>query len=319
MTDLTLELLPQLLTVLPTLKRLDLAHSDLANLPPSFVQAVLFHPRLSDLDLSKNYDLGCSHHSSSHCPVNRLLSKYCTAASSSSCASRRLSLEDTGMSGNCCVPVLERVLRLGSKGLEALHLFSNPIPWPDIERLIDIISNKSFFIQSFQVEGVYDNDCDWTLGCAIERNERLARKSQEAAVRVLKAARILLGSPGPSSSSLVSVERFRRRHFLDLPSELVQLVLSFLYPGALLNRQLLSIAQHAVDRDTLVQGTREWRERRIGHLKGWDHGINRVLQETGCDGCYRPWSDLEILETSVVGVSSIFSLSISFVPLAQRL
>lgn len=91
------------------------------------------------------------------------------------------------------------------------------------------------------------------LESALKRNERLAEETQEAACKVLKVGRVvLLESPAPLRYQPELPKPFVWFPLLNLPSELVQLVFSFIYPGALSDRQFLSVVQHAADRTTLL-------------------------------------------------------------------
>lgn len=79
---------------------------------------------------------------------------------------------------------------------------------------------------------------------------------------------------------------FDRLHFLDLPSDLLQLVLSFVCPGTLSDGQILSILHHAVDRNGIL----ERRARFLGPLR-WSFYDELLLEErtqfledTGCEG-----------------------------------
>lgn len=113
------------------------------------------------------------------------------------------------------------------------------------------------------------------LKAALERNRELVRKTQGAACGILKVGRIvLLGAVGPLRSSPPFV-CFR---LLDLPSELVQLVLSLIYMGALSDRQFSSVIQHAADRTTLLS-------RIVASHRTLSQAKLEFWEETGCD-CY---------------------------------
>lgn len=121
----TLNLLYQLVQMTPSLERINLDGNKFHDLSASFVQTILSHPKCEWLCLSFNQHLGCSSHRPNTCPVNRLLSQLCVAASSSPLPLRGLSLEGLGMTSSCCGPALERLLLLGLRGLQILNLNSN--------------------------------------------------------------------------------------------------------------------------------------------------------------------------------------------------
>lgn len=86
---------------------------------------------------------------------------------------------------------------------------------------------------------------------AFGRAEKLAAADGHARGNVART--VLLGSPGPSPPSPVLDEPFSRYfRLLDLPPKLLPTVLSFIFLGALSDRQLLSVLQHAADRITLL-------------------------------------------------------------------
>lgn len=178
------------------------------------------------------------------------------------------------MTVECCGPILEKVLALGSKGLRSIDLYENRSLSSDGKTLAQIIEAENFCVQTCRIDGLcvhsldapdigdefYETENSQMLKAALERNERLERETHEAALGILSLGRIvLLGAAGPSRSSYrlrlrSSTGRFR---LLDLPSELLQLVLSFIFPGALSDRQLLSVVRHAADRTTLLPTTLE--------------------------------------------------------------
>lgn len=255
-TEASLDLLSPFSQRTPSLELLDIGHNNLETLPASFISTLVFHPRLRYLSLSWKSHLACSPGLSSACAINRLLSQLCIAASSAPLTLRDLSLFDLNMTAKCCGLMLEQVLALGSKGLQILRLFGRPSLSSYRTVLCRIISNHNFKIQEFNPNRLsnwrpaYDEAATDTLDSALKRNNRLARETQEAASGVLTVGRIvLLGSTGPLRPSPLLAVRFR---LLDLPSELVQLVLSFIYPGALLDRQFSSVVRHATDRTTLL-------------------------------------------------------------------
>lgn len=216
------------------------------------------------------------------------------------------------MTAECCSSVLERVLSLRSRGLRSLFVDSNPFLSSHALPLIRIISNDNFLLQYFEICGSYSLEwehgeeglkgkCWDTLWSALKTNQQSETKTHEAALEMLKTARIFfLGSRAPSSSSLsVSNKPASRRHLLDLPHELLQLVLSFLVLGALSDRQIRSIVRHAVDRTELLPRIVELetaerqslprRTRALSHLDQEAFGRIpfqtklEVLKDTGCD------------------------------------
>lgn len=95
--------------------------------------------------------------------------------------------------------------------------------------------------------------CLIDLSRALKRNERLEKEIHQAAIMLLKLSRtVFLGSPAPSSSSNGLARRTPHFLPLDLPSELLQMVLSFVYPGALSDHQIGTVLRHAADRKTLL-------------------------------------------------------------------
>lgn len=220
--------------------------------------------------MSDNYHPGCSHHPSTPCPINHLLSELYLAGSSSPLALRGLSLGRLEMTAECSGYALEKVLSLGSRGLHYVLLEYNPDMSSHARTLIRTISNDNFHIHSFHIDRLnnleckageeqFTGRCEDTLTSALERNKRLEEVTHQAAVELLNLSRILIiGSPGPSSSPSSSsglAEPAKRTHFLDLPSELLQLVLSFVSSGALSNQQVLFVIRNASDRTTLVPTT----------------------------------------------------------------
>lgn len=123
--------------------------------------------------------------------------------------------------------------------------------------------------------------------CQIRR-ERGSRQRIQAATEVLGAARVVFHGSVAGSSV-----RPEQAHLLDLSSELLHEVLSFVYPGALSDRQIGSVVQHAADRRTLLPGPLERQvERRTcaqscfdleAHGRLLSAGRIRFLKETGCD------------------------------------
>lgn len=197
-----------------------------------------------------------------------------------------LYLNGLEMTADCCGPVLQRLLSLGSRGPQHLYLSFNPALSPLVRPLVRIISDENYYVQSFHIDGLYglewedgveglEGRCQDTLWLALKRNERFQKETHEAALGTLKVARtVLLGSSTPVPSSCVPSEP--NFPLLDLPPELLQVVLSFVYPGALSDRQFLAVIQHAADRTTLVP-TRLRRPMWQGRLE--------FLQENGCN-CY---------------------------------
>lgn len=94
-----------------------------------------------------------------------------------------------------------------------------------------------------------------TFWWSVQRNESLQKKLHEGAFGILNASRtILLGTPGPSSSSSTALAEPSSQHsrLLDLPLEILRMVLGFVFPSPLSDRQIPSILRHAADRSTLL-------------------------------------------------------------------
>lgn len=265
---------------MPSLHNLGLNNNDLRDLPSIFIQAMLSHPKLNDLTLDGNSKLGCSLNPSTPCAINSLLCQNLEAASSSLYPLRDLQLNNTQMAAACCGPVLEQVLALGSKGFDSLWVSGNPALLSHTEIPIRTLSNVNFSIimcvpaveLEDQDEGVWediekweaallDYDSSYILSSALERNQGLRMVTQQAACGLLAVARtVYLSSPSHVSPSSGSTRSSCRLH-----TELLQLVLSFIYPSALSDRQTASIIQYAVDRNRLLQGTLERRGRALSH------------------------------------------------------
>lgn len=113
------------------------------------------------------------------------------------------------------------------------------------------------------------------LKVAIERNRRLREETRVAALGMLNVCRaVFLGSADPSAPlfpASVLEDHFDGFRLLDLPSELLQVVLSFVYPGALSARQFLLVAKLAADRGNLLENP--------------PAGKRQFLVDTDCD-CY---------------------------------
>lgn len=110
------------------------------------------------------------------------------------------------------------------------------------------------------------------------------KEAEQAACNILRVARVVLLGSLP-----VLDPPSDRTHFLDFLSELVQLVLSFMYPGALTDRQIESVLHHAVDRNTLMQGDFHQTTCPLSGLsrRARDECLfeetSRFLEDTGCD------------------------------------
>lgn len=158
------------------------------------------------------------------------------------------------MKAECCGHMLERVVSSGSRGLSSIGGNYNPSlsPSPALSQSLVWLVTNNFFIKSFRLSGL------GVVESAFKRNVWLERNTHNAAPRVLKAARvILLGSPGPSRASSQLGRPCGRTHLFDLPPEILQVVMSFFYPGTLSDRQISSVLQHAADRTTLLPRTIE--------------------------------------------------------------
>lgn len=173
---------------------------------------------------------------------------------------RNLNLDNIGLSAECCGGVLQKVLSLGSKGLRTLNLSAVGLMY-HAKPLVQTISNDNFYIQSFKIfvhlslewedadEGL-ESSCRDTLNLALKRNKGLENETRQATPEILQAARVLLlGYPDPL---LILNGSFTRRHFLDLPRQLLQPIFSCVYPGALSEGQLRSILRYATDRDGIL-------------------------------------------------------------------
>lgn len=279
--DDSIDLLDRFIRMTPSLKALDIGGNHFQDLPPSLVDTILSHPRLDYLGLSDSL-LGCIRHRPTPCVINQLLSRLCTAASSSPLSLYSLDLGSTNMTAECCGPVLENLLALGSRGLGSLNLETNSFLKSHGRTLARIILNDNFTIKECSIDGLcdydsddeevfYDNENSQLLKSALERNREVAKKTQEVACGIVKVGRIiLLGAAGSSSASPVLDEPLVRFRLLDLPPELQQLVLPFVYPGALSDRQVFSVFRYAADRTTLLPRTL-YTER------------DAFLNEMGCD------------------------------------
>lgn len=198
----------------------------------SLIHALIPYPKLNYLNLSHNC-LGCSQHPS------RLLSQLCIAASSSPLTLRILQMDASGLTPECCGPVVERLLSLGSRGLQSLLFGAVFSLLPMAKTLIQTISKDNLFIQVFDPHGWcelewkdeeegLESSCTETLYKALERNRLFEHETHKAALRILKLARIvLLGSPAPPPSLSVLIDPAERTHNLELPPEILQLALSF--------------------------------------------------------------------------------------------
>lgn len=202
-----------------------------------------------------------------------------------------------------------RVLSLGSRGFQGLYLRNNPLLASHARTLVRLISNQDFYIQAFSIdESDYleweEGDlgltgrCSVTLTSALERNKRLEVETHQAAVRLLALSRtVFFGSPAPTFSSTKLTKRSHHSRLLDLLFELLQVILSFVYPCALSKRQIRSVLRHAADRTTLPpriselpqsymlllgraarRTARRTARRRLSSIKR-----DKFLKETGCD------------------------------------
>lgn len=249
---------------MPSLNELHLNANELPDLPSSFIHAVVSHPTLETLALDWTSGLGCSHDQSTPCSIDRLLSQLYLSGSSSPLVLRSLQLVGLELRAECCGPALERVLSLGSKGPQNVSLLCNSNLSPHARTLIRTISRDNFYIQWSAISGLdtlrwkngedgLTGRCADTLDLALEGNKRLEKETPQVAIKLLKLSRIIfLGCPARLSSSSELVERPRHFRLLDLPSELVQMVLSLVPPETLSNRQIGSVLRHAVDRTTLL-------------------------------------------------------------------
>lgn len=260
-SEASVEQLAQLIRLSPSLRFLDLGNNDLRDLSASFIRAVISHPTPKMLDLSFNHRLGCSLYPSTPCAINRLLSELYLAGSSSPLILRHLALCGLEMTAECCGPALERVLSLGSNGLQNLFLYENLGLFSFNRTFTRTILYHNFYIQTLRVDGLHrlkweegeeglKGKCWDTLESAMKRNKRLEKETHQAAIELLRLSRIVfLGSSAPSSCLARRPRHFR---LLALPSELLQSVLSFVFPSSLSYRQVVSILRHAADRTTLL-------------------------------------------------------------------
>lgn len=290
-TERSLHLLSQLLRLAPKLRILNLGGNSLVDLPASFIDAVLSHPSLEILDLNWNDWLAYPPHPSAPCAVTRFLTRLVATATSSSLTLRGLDVGCTELTASSCRPVLEQVLCLGSKGLESLRMHHNQWRAHDLEPLVQLVSEENRFIKDFKTDSLQaDIEQDPenrllfpvlknTLDLALERNRRLQFDTHTAACELLEVARtILLACPPTALAS--SSPSFPSTHFrlLDLPSELLPIILSFLSPGALSDRQTGSVLKHAADRTTLNRPNAG--QERPKRLAGWQKRL--LLEAIGC-------------------------------------
>lgn len=267
------------------------------------MDALISHPGLESLSLAGNTHLGCSSNPSTPCAISRLLCRLYTTASVSRLTLRHLDLGSTGLMPNCCGPMMKKVLSLRSKGLHTFGVDGSPAlaTLTHAAPLIDIIDRKNFWLKGLGINATvqvdlahfdhYSLQVFGVLNDALDRNKLLAKAADRAACEVLKVARVVLfGYPSPSP---ISTEHPTPTNVLNLPSELFIVILSFIYPGALSDRQIGSILQHAANR-TKLDRTTVGRSERVPHiLEGqvfsdvgcWEK--NDFLQHTECDGCDR--------------------------------
>ncbi|CED82992.1 hypothetical protein [Phaffia rhodozyma] len=269
-TNLSLIQLARLLSLIPSLELLNLTNNDLNDLPAPLLDSIMSHPSLQTLHLSTNPQLGLSFRPGTRCAIYKLLSRLIDTASTSTLTIRRLSLNDTEIPAESCGPLLERLISLGSRGLEALTLNMNPsleryspvdqdtsfVDSRLLRTLVRIVSEKNRFIQRFEIFGCSSGLSEFlqvgllpTLELALERNKTFLKETRQTALNVLRVGRIVLLGSMPSS-----IEKSRQGRFpiLDLPPELIQPILSSMIPGALSEHQVRAVLRWASDRRTLV-------------------------------------------------------------------
>lgn len=186
----------------PSLEALGLTSNDFHDLPASSIDDLVSHPKLRCIYLNGNHRLGCSFHSSTPCAIHCLLSQACLAAPSSHFTLRDLRFSFVGLTAECCGPALERLLSLGSRGFRTLHLNYNPSLLPHARTLLRVIWKDNFYIQKFFFDNIGDLEwedgeeglpgrCGDTLQLALDRNRRIAREIEEAAVKILNVGRVI--------------------------------------------------------------------------------------------------------------------------------
>lgn len=214
---------------------------------------------LNNLDLSWNKRLARPLNFSTPCAFSRFLSHLVDTASSSSLNIRTLNLGYIEMTAECCQPVLEEVLFLGSRGLEALSIHHDSPSVALAESLVEILEEKNRFIKFFEI-GDSNGSLEWMdlhsdITLALESNRRLQEATHKAAFQVLRVARtLLLSSPIATPS-----EPSGSFHLPGLLLDLLPNILFFLCAGALSERQVQSIIRYVVDRGELRWPSREER------------------------------------------------------------
>lgn len=272
-----------LIRTFPHLHTLDLTNNDLQDLPLEFIDRILDHSTLHTLHLSTNLHLGPSG------ATERLLTRFLSSATSSpsSLTLRKLSLNDTEIPAESCGPLLERILRLGSQGLDALSLNMNPslerfsplderqsfIRSTLLRSLVQIVSEENEFVQSVEMYGCSSDLAEFlrpgllpTLQLAVERNRRLKTETRRVALEMWTVARVVLLSTGPVGDHH---QQGAYRGMVDLPPEMVMPILSCFSKGALSERQVRRVIRAAADRTSLV-GERRWADK------------DELLEAVGC-------------------------------------
>lgn len=161
--DDSIDLLDRFIRMTSSLEDLDIGANHFQDLPASFIDTIISHPRLGMLELDDNHRLGCIRDRSTPCVINRLLSQLSTAASSPRLTLCDLSLEGFSFDTECCGPDLEKVLALGSRGLRSLYLEDNPSLTSHGWTLARINLYDNFTIEECCIDGLCSYDSDERL------------------------------------------------------------------------------------------------------------------------------------------------------------